>query len=379
MMANFPKSISVGTLISDILVQIGVGNKKLIDSSVHPSVGTLAVKQAEVELDFELTTTTTQENVEVGALLPPVFDLFAATTLGARLATESFKGFKKDTANIKITIVALGIDPAKNERIVIKGFISNEINKPLKDVLVQEKGTSNTVLSDDNGNYAIQVKDQDAFLSFSCVGFIPSEKQTGNQTTINVVMVAKKIVADTGKKITGKITDVKGNPLSGVSIREKTTTNGTLSDKDGRYSITVKDNNAGLDFLFIGFTPVEKKVGNRTAINVTMVAVTKTGGDTTVTTGGFLADLKIALSETVAVSKLGEKVKAKQKVKQLIDELSANYQKITTTGKKAKLITMTKNLQSIKASQARNQIPASITKIEKFVTQWSDELNSIKK
>jgi len=43
------------------------------------------------------------------------------------------------------------------------------------------------------------------------------------------------------KKITGKVTDEAGNPVSGASVREKDSRRGTATDAEGRFSLTVKD------------------------------------------------------------------------------------------------------------------------------------------
>ncbi len=58
-----------------------------------------------------------------------------------------------------------------------------------------------------------------------------------------------------------------GSTLVGVNILEKGTTNGTVTDASGNYSMTVKDD-ATLVFSFIGYAPQEIAVGNRTAISV---------------------------------------------------------------------------------------------------------------
>lgn len=53
--------------------------------------------------------------------------------------------------------------------------------------------------------------------------------------------------------ITGKVLDDKGEPLSGVSITEKGTTNTTLSKADGSFALTVANENAVLVITHIGF------------------------------------------------------------------------------------------------------------------------------
>src|SRR5687768_4988449 len=53
--------------------------------------------------------------------------------------------------------------------------------------------------------------------------------------------------------VSGKVTNEDGEPLPGVNVLEKGTTNGTTTDVDGAYVITVKDENATLVFSFIGY------------------------------------------------------------------------------------------------------------------------------
>ena len=69
--------------------------------------------------------------------------------------------------------------------------------------------------------------------------------------------------------ISGKITDDVGSPLPGVSILVKGTTNGTATDNDGNYSLTVAPD-AVLVISFIGFKTTEVEVGNRTEVNVSL-------------------------------------------------------------------------------------------------------------
>ena len=75
-------------------------------------------------------------------------------------------------------------------------------------------------------------------------------------------------------KVTGVVTDKSGMPLIGVNVVEKGTTNGNITDVDGKYSIDVQ-NGKTLVFSFIGFTPQEVKVTQR-VINVVMSEDTQT-------------------------------------------------------------------------------------------------------
>jgi TonB-linked SusC/RagA family outer membrane protein len=74
------------------------------------------------------------------------------------------------------------------------------------------------------------------------------------------------------KEVRGKVTDEKGQPLSGVSVSVKGTTNGTTTDANGNFSITVPDD-AVLVFSYVGFSNVEEKVAGRTTIELSMKPV----------------------------------------------------------------------------------------------------------
>ncbi len=70
--------------------------------------------------------------------------------------------------------------------------------------------------------------------------------------------------------VTGIISDANG-PVPGVNVLVKGTSNGTVSDFDGNYSIDNVASDATLVFSYVGFETQEVAVGGRTAINITMV------------------------------------------------------------------------------------------------------------
>lgn len=71
--------------------------------------------------------------------------------------------------------------------------------------------------------------------------------------------------------VTGKVTDEGGAALPGVSVLEKGTTNGTVSDADGNYKLTVASGESMLVFSFIGMIRQEVKVGDQSQIAVTLI------------------------------------------------------------------------------------------------------------
>jgi iron complex outermembrane receptor protein len=61
-------------------------------------------------------------------------------------------------------------------------------------------------------------------------------------------------------KITGKVTDEKGEPLIGASVLEKGTNNGTVTDGSGAYSLTVGYSNATLVVTYVGYNKIEREI-----------------------------------------------------------------------------------------------------------------------
>jgi TonB-dependent starch-binding outer membrane protein SusC len=71
-------------------------------------------------------------------------------------------------------------------------------------------------------------------------------------------------------KISGRVADANNNPLIGVNVVEKGTTNGVMTGADGTYSLTVASGNSILTFSFIGYDSKEAAVGNQTTVNMTL-------------------------------------------------------------------------------------------------------------
>ena len=70
------------------------------------------------------------------------------------------------------------------------------------------------------------------------------------------------------KKITGTVVDAQG-PVIGASVMEKGTTNGTVTDFDGNFTLNVNPG-ATIVISYIGYETQEIKVGNQSNINITL-------------------------------------------------------------------------------------------------------------
>lgn len=71
--------------------------------------------------------------------------------------------------------------------------------------------------------------------------------------------------------ISGVITDADGVPLPGVNIVEKGTTNGTITDLEGKYSFTVSNSSSVIKITYVGYLSEEIEVGNQTNISIKLI------------------------------------------------------------------------------------------------------------
>ncbi len=76
------------------------------------------------------------------------------------------------------------------------------------------------------------------------------------------------------KRITGTITDTKGEPIIGANVVVKGTTIGTITDLDGKFNIEVPENSL-LEISYIGYIPQEVKIGNLNAYTINLREDTK--------------------------------------------------------------------------------------------------------
>ncbi|MDR3119277.1 MAG: SusC/RagA family TonB-linked outer membrane protein [Mediterranea sp.] len=81
---------------------------------------------------------------------------------------------------------------------------------------------------------------------------------------------APAVRPDSERTITGAVTDSKGDPLAGVSILAKGTSNGTITDVDGNYTIVVSGATPLLVFSYIGYKTEEISPEGLTTVNVVL-------------------------------------------------------------------------------------------------------------
>jgi TonB-linked SusC/RagA family outer membrane protein len=86
---------------------------------------------------------------------------------------------------------------------------------------------------------------------------------------------SSEVLAQARLTIKGKVSSADNQPVEGVSVRVKGSTQGTATDKSGQYTIVADNSKAVLVFSSVGFANREETVGSRTTINVSLVAEAK--------------------------------------------------------------------------------------------------------
>lgn len=132
-------------------------------------------------------------------------------------------------------------------------------------------------VADNTQKINLKVKDQPLRL---VLGKLLTPLQYGYTVSDNVIIIKKESTKKnppvmTGNPhtytIKGKVTDEKGNPLVGATVRVKGSTNGTQTDENGNYELDGVNENATIVVTFIGYEKQEIKVNSSSSFyNVRM-------------------------------------------------------------------------------------------------------------
>ncbi len=105
----------------------------------------------------------------------------------------------------------------------------------------------------------------DNLLKGTDISYVVSDRQ--------IILSSKDMIlkmTDQQKTVSGKVTDTRNQPLPGVTVVVKGTTQGTVTNAEGEYSLSNIPANATLQFSFVGMKTQEFAVGMQTTINVVM-------------------------------------------------------------------------------------------------------------
>ncbi|MBC9794463.1 SusC/RagA family TonB-linked outer membrane protein [Sinomicrobium weinanense] len=109
----------------------------------------------------------------------------------------------------------------------VTGTITSEDGMPLAGASVMEKGTTNGVVADFDGNFSIEVSSDDAVLVVSYMGFVSTEVEVNGRSEINITLkedvanleevVVVGYSAQKRESLTGALQTVKGDDLRNVT------------------------------------------------------------------------------------------------------------------------------------------------------------------
>lgn len=91
----------------------------------------------------------------------------------------------------------------------------------------------------------------------------------------HIVITKASPVVQQSIKVTGVVSDENGEPIIGANIMEVGTTNGTITDMDGRFSVEVASSSSELLISYIGYVQKKIKVGKGANLKVTLFEDTK--------------------------------------------------------------------------------------------------------
>jgi len=115
----------------------------------------------------------------------------------------------------------------------------------------------------------------------------------------HVVVIAPSMNFQQQLTVTGKVVDVTSNePLPGVNILIEGTTNGVVTDIDGKYSIEIPSTNAILIVSYVGYNTEKIEVGNRNQIDVSLIPDIKRLDEVVVVGYGVSSRKKLASAVT---------------------------------------------------------------------------------
>ncbi|MDR2764086.1 MAG: TonB-dependent receptor [Tannerella sp.] len=86
---------------------------------------------------------------------------------------------------------------------------------------------------------------------------------------VMLCILSGSLAAFAQKQVSGTVIDAGGETIIGANVVEKGTTNGTVTDADGKFVLTVSPG-AVLQVSFIGFLTQDISVGNQTQLNITL-------------------------------------------------------------------------------------------------------------
>lgn len=145
----------------------------------------------------------------------------------------------------------------------------------------------------------------------------------------NMAVVPDAVQQD--NKITGTVLDPTGMPVIGANIMIKGTTNGTITDMDGKFSLDVPKG-ATLVVTYVGYTNQEISVGNQKKLSITLREDSEALDELVVV--GYSTQKKVNLTGSVSTVSFDDKLTSRPvtDVSQMLNGASPGLQIMQSSG-----------------------------------------------
>jgi TonB-linked SusC/RagA family outer membrane protein len=159
------------------------------------------------------------------------------------------------------------------------GFGQNKItlnleNVPLKKVFkaIEKQTSFRFVYSDDAVpvNQKISITVQAEMVNEVMKKLLNNTALTFKLLNQNLIVISTNVTNIAAFAVSGRVVNAQGQPMANVSVQEKGTNNGTVTNEDGAYTINVTNENATLVFSYVGFVSEEVAVKGRSNIPITL-------------------------------------------------------------------------------------------------------------
>lgn len=184
-----------------------------------------------------------------------IFLLFIAIGLSSAYANNTYSQTKLDINVNKVPLANLFHEIQEKSEYIF--FYNDEVLLNSGNVSLNLKGATLTTILDN------ALKDKGVVYRIDDRQVIIFEKE------ITPEPVTSKIDKQ-DFTVTGTVQDQSGQPLPGANILEKGTTNGTQTDFDGNFEITISNADAILSVSYIGFSSKEIAVNGQNSITVSL-------------------------------------------------------------------------------------------------------------
>lgn len=180
---------------------------------------------------------------------------FIVVTITQTLALDSYSQTAKLSLDFKNEAIVKILDKIEDESEFYFMYDATVVDVNQKRSINCENKTITKILNElfQNTEITYKIDDRQIALSNTNKNLEKSQSESNQQQTVS-----------------GKVTDSGGSPLPGVTVVVQGTTQGTITDADGNYTLSNVFDEATLVFSFVGMKSQEIPVAGKTTVNVTM-------------------------------------------------------------------------------------------------------------